>query len=169
MDCPDLFGSFLTARMGVSVGRLPQEVLLEEFYRSECSETVRGGRVRVFQELPAVFNCSVLAFGVQWSSIVNRTPSTLQYENKQPKFQPLLHRKIHYFLLLLSHSTAAKSSFPSEPSFWRKLFKHSKRIPFLSFITQYSLPSNLSWNCIHSSHRRSQTFASGCALFTDNL
>jgi hypothetical protein len=29
-----VFGSFLTARMGVSVGRLPQEVLLEEFYRS---------------------------------------------------------------------------------------------------------------------------------------
>jgi hypothetical protein len=29
-----VFGSFMTARMGVSVGRLPQEVLLEEFYRS---------------------------------------------------------------------------------------------------------------------------------------
>jgi hypothetical protein len=49
----------------VSVGRLPQEVLLEEFCRSECSETVRVGRVRVFEELPAVFNCSVLTFGVQ--------------------------------------------------------------------------------------------------------
>jgi hypothetical protein len=49
----------------VSVGRLPQEVLLEEFYRSWCSETVRVGRVRVFQELLAVFNCSVLTFGVQ--------------------------------------------------------------------------------------------------------
>jgi hypothetical protein len=49
----------------VSVGRLPQEVLLEEFYRSECSETVRVGRVRVFGELLAVFNCSVLTFGVQ--------------------------------------------------------------------------------------------------------
>jgi hypothetical protein len=48
----------------VSVGRLPQEVLLEEFYRSECSETVRVGRVRVFGELLAVFNCSVLTFGV---------------------------------------------------------------------------------------------------------
>jgi hypothetical protein len=36
-----VFGSFLTARMGVSDGRLPQEVLLEEFYRSWCSETVR--------------------------------------------------------------------------------------------------------------------------------
>jgi hypothetical protein len=60
-----MFGSFLTARMGVSVGRLPQEVLLEEFYRSECSETMRVGRVRVFQELLAVFNCSVLIFGVQ--------------------------------------------------------------------------------------------------------
>jgi hypothetical protein len=65
MDCPDLFGSFLTARIGVSVGRLPLEFLLEELYRSESSETVRGGRVRVFQELPAVFNCSVLTFGVQ--------------------------------------------------------------------------------------------------------
>jgi hypothetical protein len=51
--------------MGVSVGRLPQEVLLEEFYRSECSETVRVGRVRVFGELPTMFNCSVLTFGVQ--------------------------------------------------------------------------------------------------------
>jgi hypothetical protein len=60
-----VFGSFLTARMGVSVGRLPQEVLLEEFYRSECSGTVRVGRVRVFEELLAVFNCSVLTFGVQ--------------------------------------------------------------------------------------------------------
>jgi hypothetical protein len=49
--------------MGVSVGRLPQEVLLEEFYRSECSESVRVGRV--FEELPTVFNCSVLTFGVQ--------------------------------------------------------------------------------------------------------
>jgi hypothetical protein len=48
-----------------SVGRLPQEVLLEEFYRSECSETVRVGRVRVFGELPTVFNCSILTFGVQ--------------------------------------------------------------------------------------------------------
>jgi hypothetical protein len=60
-----VFGSFLTARMGASVGRLPQEVLLEEFYRSWCSETVRVGRVRVFGELPTVFNCSVLIFGVQ--------------------------------------------------------------------------------------------------------
>jgi hypothetical protein len=51
----------------VNVGRLPQEVLLEEFYRSRCSETVRVGRVglRVFQELLAMFNCSVLTFGVQ--------------------------------------------------------------------------------------------------------
>jgi hypothetical protein len=48
--------------MGVSVGRLPHEVLLEEFYRSECSETVRVGRVRVFKESLAVFNCSVLTF-----------------------------------------------------------------------------------------------------------
>jgi hypothetical protein len=48
-----------------SVGRLPQEVLLEEFYRSECSDTVQVGRVRVFEKLLAVFNCSVLTFGVQ--------------------------------------------------------------------------------------------------------
>jgi hypothetical protein len=51
--------------MGLSVGRLPQEVLLEGFYRNECSETVRVGHVRVFEELLAVFNCSVLTFGVQ--------------------------------------------------------------------------------------------------------
>jgi hypothetical protein len=55
----------MTARMGVSVGKLPQEVLLEEFYRSECSETVPVGRLRAFEELLAVFNCSVLTFGVQ--------------------------------------------------------------------------------------------------------
>jgi hypothetical protein len=48
--------------MGVSVGRLPQEAPLEESYRNECSETVRVGRVRVFEELLAVFNCSVLNF-----------------------------------------------------------------------------------------------------------
>jgi hypothetical protein len=61
-----VFESFLTpARIGVSVGRSPQEVLLEEFYRNECSETVQVGRVRVFEELPTVFNCSVLTFGVQ--------------------------------------------------------------------------------------------------------
>jgi hypothetical protein len=64
-DCPGVFGSFMTARMGVSVGRLPQEVLLEEFYRIESSETVRVGCLRVFQEFPTVFNCSVLTFGVQ--------------------------------------------------------------------------------------------------------
>jgi hypothetical protein len=51
--------------MGVSVGRLPQEVLLEEFVRSECSETVQVGRLRVFEELLAVFNCSHWLFGVQ--------------------------------------------------------------------------------------------------------
>jgi hypothetical protein len=51
--------------MEVSVGRLPQEALLEEFYRSERSGTVRVGRVRVFQEFRTVFNCSVLTFGVQ--------------------------------------------------------------------------------------------------------
>jgi hypothetical protein len=49
----------------VSVGRLPQEVVLEEFYRNECSEAMRVGRVRVFEELLAMFNCSVLTFGVQ--------------------------------------------------------------------------------------------------------
>jgi hypothetical protein len=52
--------------MGVSVGRLPQEVLLEEFYRRECSATVRVGRVRVFEEFLTVLNCSVLTF---WSEI----------------------------------------------------------------------------------------------------
>jgi hypothetical protein len=56
----------MTARMEVSVGRWPLEVLLEEFYRSECSETVRVGRLRVFEEFLAVFNCSVLNF---WSAI----------------------------------------------------------------------------------------------------
>jgi hypothetical protein len=61
-----VFGSFLAARMGVSVGRLPLEVLLEEFYRSERSETVRVGRLRVFEEFLTVFNCSVLTF---WSAI----------------------------------------------------------------------------------------------------
>jgi hypothetical protein len=55
----------MTAKMGVSVGRLPQEVLLEESYRNECSGTVRVGRVREFEEFPTVFNCSVLSFGVQ--------------------------------------------------------------------------------------------------------
>jgi hypothetical protein len=33
-----VFGSFLTARIGVSDGRFPQEVLLEEFYT--CVPTV---------------------------------------------------------------------------------------------------------------------------------
>jgi hypothetical protein len=60
-----VFESFLTARMGVSVGRLPQEVLLEEFYRNECSGTIQVGRLRVFKEFPTVFKCSVLTFGVQ--------------------------------------------------------------------------------------------------------
>jgi hypothetical protein len=60
-----VFGSFLTARMGVIVGRLPQEVLLEEFYRNESSGTIKVGRVRVFEEFLTVFNCSVLTFGVQ--------------------------------------------------------------------------------------------------------
>jgi hypothetical protein len=51
--------------MGASVGRLSQEVLLEESYRNECYGTIQVGRVRVFGELPTVFNCSVLTFGVQ--------------------------------------------------------------------------------------------------------
>jgi hypothetical protein len=34
--------------------------------RSECSEAVQVGRVRVFEDLMAVFNCSVLTF---WSAI----------------------------------------------------------------------------------------------------
>jgi hypothetical protein len=55
----------MTARMGVSVGKLPQEVLLEEFYRSDCSETIQVRRVRVFEEFLTVFNCSGLTFGVQ--------------------------------------------------------------------------------------------------------
>jgi hypothetical protein len=62
---PTCVWKLYTARMGASDGRLPQDVLLEEFSRSESSETVRVGRVRVFQELPTVFNCSVLTFGVQ--------------------------------------------------------------------------------------------------------
>jgi hypothetical protein len=66
--------------MGVSVGRLPQEALLEEFYRSERSETVRVGCLRVFEELLTVLNCIVLTF---WSTIkfhreIEPT-STLQY------------------------------------------------------------------------------------------
>jgi hypothetical protein len=56
----------MTAGMGVSVGRLPQEVLLKEFCRSESSGTVWVGRVRVFEEFLTVFNCSVLTF---WSAI----------------------------------------------------------------------------------------------------
>jgi hypothetical protein len=60
-----VFESLLTAGMGASVGRLPQEVLLEESYKNECSETVQVGRLSVFQEFPTVFNCSVLTFGVQ--------------------------------------------------------------------------------------------------------
>jgi hypothetical protein len=45
--------------------RLSQEVVLEEFYRSECSKTVWVGRVHVFKEFLTVFNCSVLTFGMQ--------------------------------------------------------------------------------------------------------
>jgi hypothetical protein len=60
-----VFRSLLTVRIEVSVGRLPQEALLEELYRSERSETVRVGRLRVFEELLTVLNSSVLTFGVQ--------------------------------------------------------------------------------------------------------
>jgi hypothetical protein len=38
---------------------------MEEFYRSERSETVWVRRLRLFEEFPTVFNCSVLTFGVQ--------------------------------------------------------------------------------------------------------
>jgi hypothetical protein len=66
MDCPDLcLEAFWLQELEVSDGRFPQEVLLEELYRSECSETVRVGCVRVFGELPTVYNCSILTFGVQ--------------------------------------------------------------------------------------------------------
>jgi hypothetical protein len=44
-----------------SVGRLPQEVLLEGFYRSECSEAVQVGRVSVSVPRPYrsdVYMCS---------------------------------------------------------------------------------------------------------------
>jgi hypothetical protein len=61
-----VFRSLLTVKIEVSVRRLPQEALLEELYRNECSEAVRVGRVRVFGELPTMFNCSVLTF---WSAI----------------------------------------------------------------------------------------------------
>jgi hypothetical protein len=53
MDCPDVC-------LGVSVGRLPQEVLLEELYRNERSGTIQVGRVRVFEEFLTLFNCNVL-------------------------------------------------------------------------------------------------------------
>jgi hypothetical protein len=88
-----VFESFLTARMGVSVGRLPQEVLLEELYRSECSRTVRVGRVRVFEEFLAVFNCSVLTFGVQKSSIVNIEPRV--------RYIPLVILVLDYFQMTI--------------------------------------------------------------------
>jgi hypothetical protein len=75
----------MTARMGVSAGRLPQEVLLEEFYRSVCSETVRVGRVRVFEEFLTVFNCSVLTF---WSAIkFHREYNPRVRYNMYPKLQ----------------------------------------------------------------------------------
>jgi hypothetical protein len=60
----------------VSVGRLPQEVLLEEFYRSECSETEQVGRVHVFKELLTVFNCNVLTF---WNAIKFHREQTPEY------------------------------------------------------------------------------------------
>jgi hypothetical protein len=53
-----VFGSFLTARIGV------------EFWNAkgkDATSVVREGVevVRVFEEFPTVFNCSVLTFGVQ--------------------------------------------------------------------------------------------------------
>jgi hypothetical protein len=65
----------VTARMGVSVGRLPQEVLLEEFYRNECSGTSQVGRVRAFEEFLTVFNCSVLTI-----LECNKVPSRIEPE-----------------------------------------------------------------------------------------
>jgi hypothetical protein len=65
MDCPNVCLEAFWLKEWKCAGRLPQEVLLEEFYRSERSETVQVGHVRVFEELLAVFNCSVLTFGVQ--------------------------------------------------------------------------------------------------------
>jgi hypothetical protein len=62
MDCPDVC---LEAFWLQEWEWLPQEVVLEEFYRSECSETVRVGRIRVFEELQTVLNCSVLTSGMQ--------------------------------------------------------------------------------------------------------
>jgi hypothetical protein len=35
------------------------------FYRNECSETVRVGRVHVFEEFLTMFDYNVLTFGVQ--------------------------------------------------------------------------------------------------------
>jgi hypothetical protein len=64
-DSPTCVWKLHDCRVGVGVGRLPQDVLLEEFYRNDCSETVRVGHVRVSKELLTVFNCSVLTFGVQ--------------------------------------------------------------------------------------------------------
>jgi hypothetical protein len=58
MDYPDVC-------LEASFGKVPQEVLLEEFYRSECSGKIKVGRVRVFEEFLTVFNCSVLTFGVK--------------------------------------------------------------------------------------------------------
>jgi hypothetical protein len=54
---------------GVSVGRLPQQVLLEEFYRSECSEIVQVERVWAFEEFLTVFKlCS--GIGRAWSHLL---------------------------------------------------------------------------------------------------
>jgi hypothetical protein len=58
---------------------LPQEVVLEEFYRSECSGTVRVGRVRVFEGLLAVFNSCVLNFECNKVPSWIEPTSTLQY------------------------------------------------------------------------------------------
>jgi hypothetical protein len=85
-----VFESFLTARIGVSVGRLPQEVVLEEFFRSECSETVRVGRLRVFEELPTVFNCSVLTF---WSAIMfHREGTRVRYNINSSRYVSVISK-----------------------------------------------------------------------------
>jgi hypothetical protein len=71
---------------------LPHEVLLEEFYRSEYSETVRFGRVRVFEELLTMFNCSVLTFRSAIKFHREIEPMrTLQYNILQEATKPYVH------------------------------------------------------------------------------
>jgi hypothetical protein len=75
--------------MGVSDGRLPQEVLLEEFYRSECSETVQVGRVHVFEELLAVFNCTVLTF-LECNKVPSWIKPRVHYNILKPSTMPAI-------------------------------------------------------------------------------